>query len=334
MSAVLLPHSFPHIDSASSSHDHDIPVSQHLWDEALNEPAEQFLSRCGKRIRAALVNESYRAVGGIDEPCKEISEGIELLHAGSLIIDDIEDDSALRRGKPTLHREIGLPLALNTGNWMYFRALEKLSEAPIDRTARQRIVGRTIREVRRCHEGQALDLAAAVDLLDPREIHRTARAISRLKTGGLTALAAWIGAIAAGGDRVTTKAISRFGMNVGVCLQMHNDLNELHHFVEGEQRFDDLRNARVTWPWVWAQKVISETEFMVLRGRLSRSLGDSQELRSIACKLIDLVADRGQTYIQKRLERELTLLGEHVDSTRGLRSVLGNLRRKRGESCR
>ena len=332
MSAVLLPQSFPHSDPTLPSD--DASVSQHLWDEALNDPAERFLSRCGKRIRAALVNECYRAAGGIDDPCKEIAEGIELLHAGSLIIDDIEDDSALRRGKPTLHREIGLPLALNTGNWMYFRALEKLSDAPIDSNARQRIISRTIRTVRRCHEGQALDLSAAVDLLDPREIHRTARAISRLKTGALTALAAWIGATAARGDRVKTKAIGRFGMNVGVCLQMQNDLDELHRFVDGEQRFDDLRNARVTWPWAWAQKLISKTEFMVLRARLSRSLRDSEELRSIACQLIDLVADRGQAYIEKSLERELTLLGEHVDSTRGLRIALSKLRPRKGESCR
>ncbi len=240
----------------------------------------------------------------------------------------------MRRGKPTLHREIGLPLALNTGNWMYFRALEKLSQVPIDRRYQQRIVTQTIRTVRRCHEGQALDLAAAVDVLEPREIQPTATAISRLKTGGLTALAAWIGATAAGGDRVTRKAMSRFGMNVGVCLQMHNDLNELHRFVDGEQRFDDLRNARVTWPWVWAQRAMSKTEFMILRARLSRSLANSQELRSIACRLLDFVGERGQAYIEKRLERELTLLGEHVDSTSRMRSALSKLRRERGESCR
>lgn len=332
MSAVLLPHPFRVVDSVDRSAGDSVP--QRLWDQALNEPAERFLSRCGKRIRGTLVNECYRAAGGCDEPCREITEGIELLHAGSLIIDDIEDESALRRGKPTLHREIGLPLALNTGNWMYFRAMEKLSEAPIDRRARQRIISRTIGTVRRCHEGQALDLAAAVDLLDPREIYPTARAISRLKTGSLTALAAWTGATAAGGDRVIRKAVSRFGLNVGFCLQMHNDLNELHRFVDGQQRCDDLRNARVTWPWVWAQKAVSKTEFMGLRGKLSRSLGNSQALRGIACQLIDSIGDRGQAYIKKKLERELNLLGEHVASTQAMRSALSKLRQERGESCR
>src|SRR5512142_2931568 len=45
---------------------------------------------------------------------------VEGLHLGSLIIDDIEDESSTRRGGPTLHRQIGVPNALNAGNWLYF----------------------------------------------------------------------------------------------------------------------------------------------------------------------------------------------------------------------
>ncbi len=93
MSVVLLTQSMNHVDPANRNGSGSVP--QRLWDQALNEPAERFLSQCGKRIRAALVNESYLAAGGVAEPCREISEGIELLHAGSLIVDDIEDDSSI-----------------------------------------------------------------------------------------------------------------------------------------------------------------------------------------------------------------------------------------------
>lgn len=309
-------------------------ASRRMWDEALNEPAERFLRRCGKRIRATLVDESYRTAGGGYDPPKEISEGIELVHAGSLIIDDIEDDSALRRGDPTLHREIGLPLALNTGNWMYFRGLERLSEAPVGRGVTRRIVSQTIRTVRRCHEGQALDLASAVDRLDARELRPTAGAISRLKTGGLTSLSAWIGAAAAGGDRKTRKAICRFGMNVGVCLQMRNDLIELRRFVDGDPRCDDLRNARVTWPWVWAHRAMTRTDFQVLRARLRPARGDVRQLRSIANRLLDVIGPRGESSIERRLAGELQLLGERVESTGGLESVVSKLRGQTGEACR
>src|SRR6516165_313911 len=88
-----------------------------------------------------------------------------------------------------------IPLALNTGNWMYFQAIDKLATSPFRSRTRHRILALTTRTIRRCHEGQALDLSARVDLLAPEEIYPAARAISRLKTGGITALAAWLGAI-------------------------------------------------------------------------------------------------------------------------------------------
>lgn len=320
MSVVLFPPSSTPPDSKSREPKPTVP--QRLWDEALNDPAEQFLSRCGKRIRAAIVNESFRLAGGDGDAPQQIAEAIELLHAGSLIVDDIEDDSAQRRGRPTLHREIGMPLALNTGNWMYFRSLEKLADAGIDAKSSHRMLVQVVRTVRRCHEGQALDLSAAVDLLQPSEIRPTALAISRLKTGGLTALSSWLGATAAGANRITRKALARFGMNVGVCLQMRNDLNELRRFLQGEQRFDDLRNARVTWPWAWAAKKLSKTEMCVLQHRLRHGLGDIEELKSVAHRLLDVVGEEGDLFIKTRLDRELTLLGELVESTRSVRSAL------------
>ena len=149
-------------------------VPQRMWDQALNDPVKQFLSRSGKGIRPELVNELFRLSGGTGDAPRAISEAIELLHAGSLIIDDIEDDSIERRGKPTLHREIGIPLALNAGNWMYFQAIDKLATSPFRSRTRHRILARTTRTIRRCHEGQALDLSARVDLLAPaRDLSRS-----------------------------------------------------------------------------------------------------------------------------------------------------------------
>ena len=322
----------PHASSSARAVDSGVPngsVPQHLWDEALNDPAERFLSNCGKRVRAAMINESYRVSGGQGDAPVELSEAIELLHAGSLIVDDIEDDSSLRRGQPTLHRDIGMPLALNTGNWMYFRSLEKLSEIPVDPIRCHKMLVQVVRTVRRCHEGQALDLAAAVDLLQPTQIYATAREISRLKTGGLTALSTWLGATAAGANPITRKALGRFGMNVGVCLQMYNDLNELRLFSEGEHRCDDLRNARVTWPWAWAARKMPAADMRTMQHRLRHAFGDVNELRTIARRLLRNIGQRGHDLIEAKLERELTLLGEHVDSTHSMRAALSKLRKSR-----
>lgn len=159
------------------------------------------------------------------------------------------------------------------------------------------------------------------------DLPATARTIGRLKTGGLTALSAWLGAVAAEASPATRKALSRFGMNVGISLQMHNDLHELKDFAEGGNRSDDLRNLRVTWPWGWAAKWIPIIDFSGLQGQLRHVDGDQEKLRSIAVQLYERVGKRAQAVIGQRLERELRLLGEHVESTETMRAALSRLRR-------
>jgi len=300
-----------------------------MLDQALNDPANRFLSQTGKRVRTAIVNESYRAAGGQGDAPAKIAEAIELLHAGSLIVDDIEDDSAMRRGQATLHREVGIPIALNIGNWMYFRSLEHLSEVDLSRKNKSAILARVVHTIRRCHEGQALDLGASVETVPVHQIYPTAREISRLKTGGLTALSSWLGATTAGADVVKRKALARFGMAVGMCLQMQNDLAELRRLLDGEQRVDDLRNARVTWAWGWATKLASKTEIQSLQLQLTNARGKVGQYQRIASCLLDLVGDRGDALIASKLQREMRLLGEHVESTQGMRSALTRLQQKR-----
>ncbi len=298
-------------------------------DMALYGPADRFLLQTGKQFRAAMVREAYLATGGRGEVPIQITEAIELLHAGSLIIDDIEDGSDTRRGRATLHREVGLPLALNTGNWMYFQSLERLAQTPLPPALIQGILTRSIITVRRCHEGQALDLGASVESIAANQIYAIARKACRLKTGGLTALAAWLGATVAGADAVRSRALARFGMVAGVCLQMKNDLHELRSFVDGDTRCDDLRNARVTWIWAWASKLVAGREMSMIQRRLRLSGGDINECRAIARNLLEIIGSRGDDYVKFKLQKSLRLLGEHIESTSGLRSTLERLQNKR-----
>lgn len=56
-----------------------------------------------------------------------IQEVTELLHNASLLIDDIEDDSDIRRGAPSSHKVFGIPATINSANYVYFQALDRLS---------------------------------------------------------------------------------------------------------------------------------------------------------------------------------------------------------------
>ena len=210
---------------------------------------------------------------------------------------------------------------------MYFEAIDKLAASPFDPRTRHRILSVTIRTVCRCHEGQALDLAARVDRLTSEEIYPTARVISHLKTGGITALAAWLGAVAAGALRSTCLALRQFGRSVGMCLQMYNDLLELKRFAEGDERSDDLRNLRVTWPWVWAASEISRAELTALQQQAGHAVDDARQLRNVAHGLLQGIGEQGHIRIESKLERGLARLGKHVELSQSLQNLLNKLRR-------
>ncbi len=275
------------------------------WEKALDGPLAAFQHRKGKRIRADLVQMAYALSGGSGEVPKSLVEFIETLHAGSLIVDDVQDNAATRRGRPTLHRSFGMPLAINTGNWMYFAAFEKLMSLPVGAELHLGILQRAISVVRDCHEGQALDLATNVRETEQDHVPSIAATASRLKTGGLVALAAWMGAQVAGGPAVTCSALNTFGMRLGIALQMQNDLVELKSYALEKTPSSDLEQDRITWPWAWAAQLSTPDEFQQLQQEASIEL--------LGKRLYECVEFVGQDAVKCRLQRAF----------QGLRETLG-----------
>ena len=77
-----------------------------------------FLDRAGKGLRPALCIATARALGGRAEDALPAAAGLEMLHNAFLVHDDIEDGSDSRRGVATMHRRVGVPIAVNTGDAM------------------------------------------------------------------------------------------------------------------------------------------------------------------------------------------------------------------------
>ncbi len=277
---------------------------QWLWQKGLLGPLGNFLQREGKRIRADLVTLSFKMAGGTGAVPRELIDFIELMHAGSLIVDDIEDGSELRRGRPCLHRTVGVPVALNTGNWMYFSALEKLTNLPLGLEIVGQLTSTAISTIRRCHEGQAIDLAARIDELKQSEVMPTVKTITRLKTGGLTALATKLGAISVQKNS-NVDVFEAFGMQLGIGLQMQNDLAELQRCAEAGEPSDDLRNARATWAWAWASQQTPSRGFCDLQQMLSDDSVSDQEL---AQHLIRRVTETGSEAIRNQLRQAIATL--------------------------
>lgn len=329
------------------------PVAMELETQALHQPVRDFVQVRGKRLRGELVRLSYAIAGGRGELPEEISQAIEWLHAGSLVIDDVQDDSALRRGRPTLHRQIGVPLAINAGNYVYFRSLEILATSALPAEVRCQATALMIRYARLCHEGQAIDLAACVDRLSVNDWRSVVQAIAVQKTGMLVELAMRLGAVAADSNHTLAEELGRFGRQVGVALQMRNDLDEIAEVVrlvsgrcelssESEfenqttlrlrllaglrsdlPRMDDLRNRRMTWAWAWLSECCPAATCEQLAARLSAACQQQDEttLAAIAVELWLQVHELGEREVRQQVAEAVRLLGEHVLDAQALQTL-------------
>ena len=244
-------------------------VPQRLWAAALEEPLVELLGRPGKDFRSRLVEVAYRVSAHCDssEMPERLPLLVELLHAGSLIIDDIEDASTQRRGKPALHLMVGVPLALNAGNWLYFvphSVLERMSLAAHVELEVRRVLDRG---VLRCHYGQALDLGTKLGSLSQREVHDVVSLSTRLKTGSLLELAAELGAAAAGAPAGLRAQLGAFGRSYGVALQMLDDMSGLFEERRAHKGHEDLLHGRPTWPWAWLSRRLDEVSYSRLQHR-------------------------------------------------------------------
>jgi geranylgeranyl pyrophosphate synthase len=236
-----------------------------LWQTALSGPLQEMATRPSKQLRADLVEAAWRMSGGRGELRAEIPAIVEALHLGSLIIDDIEDGSPRRRGGPALHTMVGVPLALNAGNWLYFLPGLLIERLELPRAAELCLRQATERAALRCHYGQALDLSTSVLDLRTGEVPNVVLATTRLKTGALTELATRLGALAAGADAATVDALGRFGGEFGVGLQMLDDLGGLLSEKRCHKGHEDLLQARPTWPWAWLAARTSPAGYLRLR---------------------------------------------------------------------
>lgn len=297
--------------------DGGLPIE--LWQRALIGPAEELLRRPGKGFRGRLSELMWRGAGGKGEvPCA-LPWVVELMHVGSLIVDDVQDDSSHRRGGAALHRVVGMPLAINTGNWLYFAALSLIEELPGTGEMRAALTREAVGALMRCHHGQALDLAIHVGSLEPRDVPAVVEATTRYKTGVLMGLAARLGAIAAGAGPTRVAALARFGEELGVGLQMLDDLGSISAHDRRDKGAEDLRAGRPTWPWAWLAGSVDELAVARLQHRV-RALaggegtepGDPRELDAVMTELCEATEAIGRTAVRAQLRRCLEDVAPHL----------------------
>lgn len=188
----------------------------------------------GKRIRMLLAWAACAAVGGAPTRADRAAAAVELIHAYSLVHDDLPamDDDDLRRGRPTCHVAFDEATAILAGDALQALAFEVLATDPDLIAAPATLVDLVLRLGRACGSsgmagGQAVDLDAVGRILDLEAL----AAMHRLKTGALIRAAVALGARAGGErDAAVLSALDRYADRLGLAFQIRDDILD----VEGE----------------------------------------------------------------------------------------------------
>jgi len=188
----------------------------------------------GKRVRASLVYATGEAVGAPDAALDAPACAVELIHAYSLVHDDLPsmDDDDLRRGKPTCHKAYDEATALLAGDALQSLAFELLSTEPtLSAAQRLRMIALLAGAAgsRGMAGGQSVDLAAAGKSLALAELED----MHRRKTGALIRAAVLLGAYAREDlDSARLKALDEYSRAIGLAFQITDDILDVEGVTE------------------------------------------------------------------------------------------------------
>jgi geranylgeranyl pyrophosphate synthase len=179
----------------------------------------------GKRMRPLVAVAACEAVGGDLERALPAACAIELVHAYSLVHDDLPamDNDVERRGKPTVHVAFGENMAILVGDALLTLAFEVLAKGSADPRARIAQAVAVLAKhagISGMVGGQAMDLEAGQDVGDLALLE----AVHARKTGGLYAASTAMGALCAGAPDDAVERLERYGLLFGIAFQHADDV--------------------------------------------------------------------------------------------------------------
>jgi octaprenyl-diphosphate synthase len=210
--------------------------------------AGHVLSAGGKRLRPAMVALSARAIRPDLEPARLVSVGasVELVHMATLVHDDVVDNTATRRGKPTANAVFGNGVAILTGDFLLARAMRILA---VDGDLR---IIRTVSDITiEMSEGEVMEIVATGD---PKISSQHYFDILRKKTAVFVEGCCRCGAILGGASKDQEEALAEYGYRLGMAFQLADDLLDYtgDPLVTGKPVGSDLRDGRATLPFLLA----------------------------------------------------------------------------------
>jgi len=270
---------------------------------SLSVPAWDLLGRGGKRWRPVMTMMVYEALGGRAEEVADLAAVTELVHNGTLAVDDVEDRSELRRGRPCVHILYGEDVAINMGNALYYLPLL----AAIRRgSVPERLVGRILtvylEEMTNLSLGQSLDIAWHRSLSEQVDEERY-MTMCKLKTGSLVRMGIRFACALREVDSEVERRLVGFGDAISVAFQIQDDVLNLVGSEEeyGKEIGGDIKEGKRTLMVVHALRALPEEKSSRLLEILRMQTSDRELIR----EAIRLIVEAGSVEYSKRVAREL-----------------------------
>ena len=213
----------------------------------LEEAMRYSLLAPGKRLRAVMCLACCEAAGGKREDALPFAVAIEMIHAYSLIHDDLPamDNDTLRRGLPTNHVVYGEAMAILAGDSLLNEAFTVMAESPSQNALRALQYVSLKSGARGMAGGQALDISLEGTAPDRENVKK----LHLVKTAALFEAACVSGMMLAGADGEEILAAERFARELGLAFQIEDDLLDLYgdEKLLGKHTGKDADENKLTW---------------------------------------------------------------------------------------
>ncbi|MBI4876836.1 MAG: polyprenyl synthetase family protein [Acidobacteria bacterium] len=259
--------------------------------EAITTIGRYLHSSGGKRLRPILVLLSAKLFGAVTPGAIRMAAVVEMIHAATLVHDDVIDYAETRRGKPSTNALWGNHTSVLAGDWLYMQAFQ-LALAERKFAVLDLLIGLTQKMV----EGELLQL----ERLGKIEISEAdCMELVDHKTASLFSACARLGAIFGGADDSGVERLGEYAWNLGMAFQLVDDVLDFtaDEGVLGKPVGSDLREGKVTLPLIYALERATAGE----RAEIAAVLADGHYDHVSFARVLELV--RRYDGIQRAMER-------------------------------
>ncbi|KAJ7740944.1 isoprenoid synthase domain-containing protein [Mycena maculata] len=292
---------------------------------AVLEPFTYITSNPGKDIRSQLMAAFNVWINVPADKLKTVAKVISMLHNASLMVDDIQDDSQLRRGAPVTHKIYGVPQTINSANYVYFLALQELlalSSGDESSPSQEELVSIITTGLISLHRGQGLELLWRDSLTCPTEDQYVDMVNN--KTGGLIRIGIKL-LMACGTTNLDVDYVPLVNL-IGVFFQIRDDYMNLKsgEYTSNKGFAEDLTEGKFSFPIVHGIHA-DQTNRQVLNTLQKRPRTPTLKIHTISYLDSHTQSFAYTRSVLKNLEQQMRAEVARLGGNKGLEAIIDAL---------